>query len=93
MTDQKYWWLFLTKKPTVHFDIYILTIKSQKVLHSFKLHFLDAPNCDACEEALKHLEDIDDDADAVGVRMVKTEDKVWISFSNTVIPNLGATNI
>ena len=27
-----------------------------------------------CDEALQNLEDIDDDADAVGVRMVKTDD-------------------
>ena len=27
---------------------------------------------------MKHLEDIDDDADAVGVRMVKTEDKEFV---------------
>ena len=43
-------------------------------------YFVDAPNCDACEEALKHLEDIDDDADAVGVRMVKTEDKEFVKM-------------
>ena len=41
---------------------------------------VDAPNCEACDEALKHLEDIDDDADAVGVRMVKTEDRDFIKM-------------
>ncbi len=36
---------------------------------------LDSANCDTCEEALQNLEDIDDDTEAVGVRMVKTDDQ------------------
>ena len=34
----------------------------------------DAPDNEACEEAIKQLEQIDDDADAVGVKFVKTDD-------------------
>ena len=36
--------------------------------------FLDTADCTICDEALQNLEDIDDDADAVGVRMIKTDD-------------------
>ena len=32
-------------------------------------------NCDTCDEALIQLETIDDDAEAVGVRVVMTDDK------------------
>ena len=31
-------------------------------------------NCDTCDEALVQLETIDDDAEAVGVRVIKTDD-------------------
>ena len=42
--------------------------------------FSDSADCAICEEALQNLEDIDDDADAVGVRMVKTDDKAFADF-------------
>lgn len=43
--------------------------------HFFALIFFpDAPNCDKCSDAIKQLEDIDDDTDAVGVKFVKTDD-------------------
>ena len=32
-------------------------------------------NCEICDEALLQLESIDDDAEAVGVRVIKTDDK------------------
>ena len=41
---------------------------------------LDSADCAICEEALQNLEDIDDDADAVGVRMIKTDDKAFADF-------------
>jgi len=50
------------------------------LLHD-KLFFVrisDGPECEICEESIHHLEDIDDDADAVGVRMVKTDDKEFV---------------
>ncbi len=34
----------------------------------------DGPDCPACDEAIKQLEQIDDDTDAVGVKFVKTDD-------------------
>ena len=34
----------------------------------------DAPDCPTCDEAIKQLEQIDDDTDAVGVKFVKTDD-------------------
>ena len=42
--------------------------------------FSDSADCAVCEEALQNLEDIDDDADAVGVRMVKTDDAEFAQF-------------
>ena len=47
---------------------------------SFKFSVLDSADCAVCEEALQNLEDIDDDADAVGVRMVKTDDSEFAQF-------------
>ena len=32
-------------------------------------------DCEICEEALAQLESIDDDAEAVGVRVIKTDDE------------------
>ena len=40
----------------------------------------DDDHCPICDEALQNLEDIDDDADAVGVRMVKTDDTAFSEF-------------
>ena len=34
----------------------------------------DTADCEACDEAIKQLEQIDDDADAVGVMFVKTDE-------------------
>jgi hypothetical protein len=49
-----------------------LISRSENVFfHFFKT---DSADCATCEEALQNLEDIDDDADAVGVRMIKTDD-------------------
>lgn len=42
------------------------------------ISFQDGADCETCEESIHHLEDIDDDADAVGVRMVKTDDKEFV---------------
>lgn len=40
------------------------------------IYFADSEeNCETCEEALSQLESIDDDAEAVGVRVVQTDDK------------------
>ena len=50
------------------------------LVQSILVLITDAPNCELCEEALKHLEDIDDDADAVGVRMVMTDDKEFVKM-------------
>ena len=46
----------------------------------FFFFFSDSADCAVCEEALQNLEDIDDDADAVGVRMVKTDDAEFAQF-------------
>ena len=46
----------------------------------FGFFFTDSADCAVCEEALQNLEDIDDDADAVGVRMVKTDDAEFAQF-------------
>ena len=35
-------------------------------------------NCDTCDEALLQLETIDDDAEAVGVRVIMTDDKDFV---------------
>ena len=39
--------------------------------------FADTEDCEACDEAIKQLEQIDDDADAVGVKFVKTDEKAF----------------
>jgi len=53
----------------------------QLFVYNFNLFtFSDSADCAICEEALQNLEDIDDDADAVGVRMVKTDDKAFADF-------------
>ena len=39
----------------------------------------DGPDCPACDEAIKQLEQIDDDTDAVGVKFVKTDDAEFAS--------------
>ena len=46
-------------------------------IHYFNIiHFLDAEdNCETCDEAIANLESIDDDAEAVGVRVIQTDDK------------------
>ena len=49
-------------------------------LEKFFFFFSDSADCAVCEEALQNLEDIDDDADAVGVRMVKTDDAEFAQF-------------
>ena len=36
--------------------------------------YLYAADCETCDEAIKQLEQIDDDADAVGVKFVKTDE-------------------
>ena len=49
-------------------------LNSQSQILKILLCFLDTADCEICDEALQNLEDIDDDADAVGVRMIKTDD-------------------
>ena len=44
------------------------------ILLNYYWFFTDSADCPICDEALQNLEDIDDDADAVGVRMIKTDD-------------------
>ena len=57
------------------FDICICTFSWDTII-SFVCLFSDSQdNCEMCEEALVQLESIDDDAEAVGVRVVKTDDK------------------
>ena len=46
----------------------------------FVFNLTDDDHCPICDEALQNLEDIDDDADAVGVRMVKTDDTAFSEF-------------
>ena len=53
---------------------------SNMIFFSFNFSVLDSADCAVCEEALQNLEDIDDDADAVGVRMVKTDDSEFAQF-------------
>jgi len=42
--------------------------------NEYVMVYLYAPDCEACDEAIKQLEQIDDDADAVGVKFVKTDE-------------------
>ena len=51
-------------------------MKSLLIQHSIFL-YLDTQECEACDEAIKQLEQIDDDADAVGVKFVKTDEKAF----------------
>ena len=41
------------------------------------IHYVDTKDCEACDEAIKQLEQIDDDADAVGVKFVKTDEQAF----------------
>ena len=41
------------------------------------IHYVDTEDCEACDEAIKQLEQIDDDADAVGVKFVKTDEQAF----------------
>lgn len=46
-------------------------------------------NCEICEETLVQLESIDDDAEAVGIRMVKTDDQEFMEkYGIEVIPSV-----
>jgi len=42
--------------------------------NEYVMVYLYAADCEACDEAIKQLEQIDDDADAVGVKFVKTDE-------------------
>eukprot|EP00092_Neocalanus_flemingeri_P014639 GFUD01015795.1.p1 GENE.GFUD01015795.1~~GFUD01015795.1.p1 ORF type:complete len:1842 (+),score=695.57 GFUD01015795.1:98-5623(+) len=42
--------------------------------NEYVMVYLYASDCEACDEAIKQLEQIDDDADAVGVKFVKTDE-------------------
>ena len=64
------WWPKLWKLGKITFTIF------WQIFFTFS----DSADCAICEEALQNLEDIDDDADAVGVRMVKTDDKAFADF-------------
>ena len=64
----------------IFFPNQVITFHKYKLVLSILVLIADAPNCELCEEALKHLEDIDDDADAVGVRMVMTDDKEFVKM-------------
>ena len=68
--------------------VLIYVCKPKKYYIWFLFYFLlrffsylaDDDHCPICDEALQNLEDIDDDADAVGVRMVKTDDTAFSEF-------------
>ena len=47
--------------------------------NEYVMVYLYSANCEACDDAIKQLEQIDDDADAVGVKFVKTNE---IEFAN-----------
>ena len=42
--------------------------------NEYVMVYLYTEDCEACDEAIKQLEQIDDDADAVGVKFVKTDE-------------------
>jgi len=42
--------------------------------NEYVMVYLYAADCEACDEAIKQLEQIDDDADSVGVKFVKTDE-------------------
>ena len=46
-------------------------------IHYFNIiYFVDSEDdCETCDEAIANLESIDDDAEAVGVRVIQTDDK------------------
>jgi len=45
--------------------------------HEYVMVYLYTEDCEACDEAIKQLEQIDDDADAVGVKFVKTDEQAF----------------
>ena len=45
--------------------------------NEYVMVYLYTDNCETCDEAIKQLEQIDDDADAVGVKFVKTDEKAF----------------
>jgi len=45
--------------------------------NEYVMVYLYTQECEACDEAIKQLEQIDDDADAVGVKFVKTDEKAF----------------
>ncbi len=43
-----------------------------------QISITDRPNCDLCSESIRQLEDVDDDAESVGARFVKTDDASFV---------------
>ena len=77
MVQDRDYVLIYVCKPKKYYLFTYLFIYFVKFFFSY---FTDDDHCPICDEALQNLEDIDDDADAVGVRMVKTDDTAFSEF-------------
>ena len=54
-------------------------ISYSKAIFSKLYNFTDSKtDCDICDETIAQLESIDDDAEAVGVRVIQTDDEEFI---------------